>query len=137
MRVYLDSDVVISSLISDRGAAFHLLHQNIPDVELFLSNLSEQEIELVITELKLDQTAFKSLIKFVSKVEVASVEVGNCLELVNDRCDAHIVAGANKAEAEFLLSYNLKDYKIEAIKRKFNLIIMTPGKFLQYLRSKE
>ena len=52
-----------------------------------------------------------------------------------DPNDAHIIAGAVKAKAQFLLTYNLKDYKIDKIKKDFGIIVTTPAKFLQYLRS--
>ena len=42
LKVFVDSDVVISSLLSSTGAAYFLLH-NIDAVELSISNLSLQE----------------------------------------------------------------------------------------------
>lgn len=56
---------------------------------------------------------------------------------VNDPTDAHIVAGAVNSKSRFLTTYNLKDFKIELIKREFDIIVLSPGTLLQYLRSKK
>ncbi len=58
-------------------------------------------------------------------------------DYTSDINDAHIVVGAKKARTRFLISYNLKHYKIEKIKQDLNIIIVTPAKLLQYLRSLE
>lgn len=54
---------------------------------------------------------------------------------VVDKNDTHIVAGVVRARAKFLISYNLRHYRADVIKGDFGIIIMSPGKFLQYLRS--
>ena len=56
-------------------------------------------------------------------------------DYVDDVDDAHIVAGAHQTKARFLVSYNLKDYRIDHIKKDFGIIVLTPGLLLQYLRS--
>ena len=56
-------------------------------------------------------------------------------DYVEDLNDAHIVAGAAESKAHFLITYNIRDFKIEKIKKDFDIIVLTPGMFLQYLRS--
>ena len=56
-------------------------------------------------------------------------------EYVSDIHDAHIVSGAKEAKVRFLISYNLKDYNLEKIKQDLNILVMSPGQFIQYLRS--
>jgi len=53
----------------------------------------------------------------------------------NDPNDIHVVAGAVLASVDFLLTYNVRDFKIDKIKKDFNLICLRPAQFLQYLRS--
>ena len=43
LKVFVDSDVIISSLISSTGAACILLNQK--DLDLFISNVSLKELE--------------------------------------------------------------------------------------------
>lgn len=57
-------------------------------------------------------------------------------EYVTDINDAHIVAGAHVAKVGFLITYNLKHFRIEKIKNDFAILVMTPALFLQYLRSR-
>ena len=138
LKVFVDSDVVISSLISSLGAAFLLLNQT-SDLDLFISNKSLEELEKVTERLhieseglrKLMRTRFKTVILDESLEEIKSAFT----DYVIDIDDAHIVAGAKKANAQFFISYNKKHFKSERIKEDFNIILTTPSNLLQYLRS--
>lgn len=137
MIVFVDSDAIISSLISSTGASYVLL--NTKDLELFISNVSVEELHSVIKRLGISQRELKTLIdnkiKTV-KLEKTIAEIkSEYKQYVNDINDAHIVAGANASNARFLISYNIKDFKVNKIKNDFNIIVMTPGTLLQYLRS--
>lgn len=55
---------------------------------------------------------------------------------VYDIDDSHIVMGAQKSNSKFLLTYNIKDYNIDLIKKDFDIIVFKPGIFIQYLRRK-
>lgn len=55
---------------------------------------------------------------------------------VTDINDAHIIAGAHAAKADFLISYNLKHYKLDKIRSELGIVILTPAMFLQYLRGR-
>lgn len=138
LKVFIDSDVVISSLISSTGAAFLLLNQ-ITDLELFISNMSKDELEKVVDRLGLSSTALKQL----TQTRVTIINLEKRLEEIKkefadhvlDIDDAHIVAGAKKANVNFLISYNTKHFKADKIKDDFNIILTTPSNLLQYLRS--
>ena len=138
LRVYIDSDVIISSIISQSGAASFIF--NLKEIELFASNYSKIETKVVAERLGLKDLKVNDV--FEKKLEIISL--GDSLEkvkekfagYVTDKNDAHIVAGAVKAKAQFLISYNLRHYKADKIKSDFNLLIMTPAMFLQYLRRK-
>lgn len=75
MKVFTDSDVIISSLISSSGAS-HLLLESAESTKFFVSNISTKELKKVI-----------------------------------------------------------RHFKVDKILKDFNIIVTTPGKFLQYLRS--
>ncbi len=137
-KVFVDTDVVISSIISSTGAAFHLLNQT-HNLKLFLSNISVIEAEKVAERLGLSNEKLKNLSKqrfSIIKLEENLEEIRNLFTgYVLDIDDAHIIAGAKKAESQFLISYNTKHFKADQIKTDFNIILSTPANFLQYLRS--
>lgn len=136
--LFADSDVVISSILSSTGAAYLLIHQT-KGIKLYISNLSQKELEIVATRLKISQNELIVLLKNRFDIvdlklthEETSKEYKNYVSDIND---AHIIFGAKEAKVRFLITYNLKDYKIEKIKQDFNILVMTPGQFIQYLRS--
>jgi len=138
MDVYVDSDVVISSLLSRTGAAYHLL--NYSTITLIISSISLTEIKKVISRRGMEQKQFEQLIQ--KRLKIVTIKQGvstlkvKYLSYVLDINDAHIVAGAKAAKVDFLLTYNLKHYKTTKLKDDFNIQVLTPALFLQYLRSK-
>lgn len=126
MKIFVDSDVVISSLLSNTGAAYQLLNTD-NDVMKIISNLSQKELKIVMTRLNID--------KPLPILEIVNIEDFRKYAVYsNDPFDTHIVAAADQAKAKFLITYNLKHYKIDKIKQDLDIIVMTPGTFLQYLR---
>lgn len=139
MNIFIDSDVVISSLLSSHGAAYQLFHQNHSGLSFFVSNISQRELHIVINKLKIDETSLKLLIEqsftIVHLTDTIEAIKTSYKEYVKDINDAHVVAGSHKAQVRFLITYNIKDFKAEKIKRDFDISILSPGIFLQYLRS--
>jgi len=138
VKVFVDTDVVISSLISEKGAAFLLL-TNTKGIQLYISNISLQETEKVVARLGLESEKGRDFIEkrldVVEILEEASEIQAKFSNYVLDFDDAHIVAGSVTAKAQFLISYNIKDFKKAEIKEEFNIIVATPANLLQYLRS--
>ncbi len=133
VRVFLDSDVVISSLISHKGASYMLI--NTAYVEKVVSSISVAEITIVVKRLKLSIEKFRKLLKdFLQVINLTSHE--DFSDFVLDPHDAHVVAGAKQSEAKFLVSYNIKHYKVDAIKGKLGIRVVRPSEFVQYLRLK-
>jgi len=137
LKIFLDSDVIVSSLLSKTGAAYLLLnHKNL---RFFISNFSLKELNLVIKKLNITQKSLNSLIKRKLKIIKLADNIEKLKKkfalYVADSNDAHIVAGAVAAEARFLVTYNLKHYHDEKIKAEFGLILLTPARLLQYLRN--
>lgn len=133
-KIFLDSDVIVSSLISSRGASHLLLKQK---QNYFISTLSVKEITFVIKRLSLDPRAFTKLQKHsVKTIKLTKSQVTRAYNrYVLDPKDAHIVAAAKRAYCRFLITYNLKHYRSESLKRDLNIIVLTPGQYLQYQRS--
>lgn len=139
VKVFVDSDVVISSLISQKGAANLLLNSD--KVEVVISNFSKKELKKVSEKLDIEQDKLNKLItERLKVVKLKSTLAGTKLEFekyTNDLNDAHIVAGAKQAKVKFLITYNIKDYRKEDIKQDFGIMIITPAVLLQYLRAKD
>lgn len=138
-KVFVDTDVVISSLLSNRGAAYFLLDKQAD--KSIISNISKVELERVAARLEIDKERLKDLIK--SKFEVVKLNVNlakikrDFRNYTSDPNDAHIVAGAKQVKAKFLLTYNTRHFKREKIRDDFKIIVVTPAQHLQYLRSLE
>lgn len=137
MRVFIDSDVVISSLISSKGAAYSLLQQS--KIKPIISSVSDKELRAVIKRLGIKPEKLDELIK--QRFEVVEIS-RNLKEIkqryskyVTDENDAHIVAGGDNANVKYLISYNLRHFKTDKIKDELDILVMTPALFLQYLRS--
>ncbi len=136
MRAFIDSDVIISALISSRGAAHFLLTQ--PSITHVISSISLLEIRKVVDRMSLDMRQLETLLK---NIEVGSVtikipEIKNKYgQYVTDTNDAHIVAGAHILRTRYLISYNLRHFKTDKLKSKLDIVLLTPALFMQYLRS--
>ena len=138
IRVFVDTDVIISSLISETGAAFALIY-SMDKVQLYISTFSELELNKVVDRLHLSQAILQKAIS----TRLTSVEISQeykkvkieFADYVSDPDDSHIVAGAKKAEASFLISYNVRHFNAEKLKKDFQIVLLTPGLFLQHLRS--
>ena len=138
IKIFLDSDVVISSLISKSGVAYLLINSSFPNLGLFVSNLSVQEITKVSKRLNLDQKRLKVAIGKLDKIMMEDQLIDikkKYRDYVSDIDDTHIVAGAVKSKARFLISYNIKDFKVGKIKQDFNIIVTSPANLIQYLRT--
>lgn len=137
LTIFLDSDVIISSIISKKGAAFSLINNK--KIVKYISNISFKEIKIVTKRLKLDMKPSKNifaqfkLVILKENIDVLKTEYG---KFVFDDNDAHIVADVKESLANFLITYNLKHFKKDLIKQNLKAITLTPALFLQYLRSR-
>ena len=139
IAVFVDSDVVISSLLSTKGAAFFLLKEQ--KGTFTISNISKKEIREVADRLEIDRDKLISLIKKRLKIvnlteDLTKIKM-DFKDYTSDINDAHIVAGVVRAKAKFLLTYNIRHFNRQKISEDFGIIILTPAQYLQYLRSLE
>ena len=137
VKVFVDSDVVISSLLSDKGAAHFILNKQ--SSKSIISNVSKVELERVSDRLGISGGKLQDLIKNKFKVIKLSADLPKIKSdfqiYASDVNDAHIVAGAKQAKAKFLLTYNIRYFRREKIKNGLNIVVLTPAQYLQYLRS--
>ncbi len=137
MRVFIDSDVVISSLLSSKGAAYTLLYTS--DVTPVISSLSVSELRVVCKRMHMASGLLEGRIREKFEVVIININPQKMREkyqpYVTDTRDAHIVAGAAIAKTKYLISYNLRHFKAGKIKSELDILLMTPALTLQYLRS--
>lgn len=136
LEVFFDSDVIISSIISNKGAAHLLLNSSA--ISPNASDVQQQELSIVANRLDLNLGRLNNLIKDkfrIMKIKILKPEIKKrFLKYVLDPNDAHIVAGIATAKPSFFVSYNLRHFKIDKIKTDFKAISLTPAQLLQYLR---
>ena len=133
---FLDSDVVISSLLSSRGAARVLIDAGA--VDRWVSSSSVRELEDVVDRMVIERTKLHHTLRrchVASLIEYEATLVRTHARYVSDEGDAHVVAGVVEAHAQYLITYNLKHFYRDRIKADFDILVMTPALFLQYLRS--
>lgn len=135
IKVFLDSDVVISAMLSSKGASFEII-KNL-QIKKIISKAVKTEAEEVVQRLQISDTNMQQIFRKVEVIELKLEKARVAEEFVPyvfDEEDSHVVAGALKSTARFLLTHNLKHYRTEKIKQDFDIITMKPGMFLQYLR---
>lgn len=131
--VYLDSDVIISSCLSSTGAAHLLLEKD--NLIKFYTDIQENEIKTVIDRLNITPKTLHQTLKKCTLIHLKSPNLDLYSKYTLDIYDRHIIAGVVTSKAKFLISYNLKHFYIDTIKRDLNITILTPAQFLQFLRS--
>ncbi|MCL4392545.1 PIN domain-containing protein [Patescibacteria group bacterium] len=139
MKVFLDTDVIISSFLSSSGASYYLINESLNITEFYISNFSVKEIEIVTKRLKIQNKLkdLKSKLN-VTDLDYKSSDIKKLFgKYVYDINDAHIVIAAKQSHSRFLLTYNIKDYDLNLIKKDLDITILEPGVFIQYLRSIE
>ncbi|MBU1127298.1 PIN domain-containing protein [Patescibacteria group bacterium] len=136
IQVFLDTDVVISALLSKTGASYELIRN--PLISKIISKTVKKEIEEVKKRLNIDNRKVEKLLERIStaSLNLTKKEVSEeYKKFVLDEKDSHVVAGANKTKSKFLLTHNLKHYRVNKINTEFGILVLKPGMFLQYLRS--
>lgn len=136
IRVFVDSDVIISSLLSRTGAAYLLMYDT--RITRYVTDVSFVELKRVAGVLHISEKELVNLVRSQCK-EVRIADKRDALkrmtEFIRDMGDAHIVLGAKLAKTKFLVTYNMKHYRTEKIRDDLGIIVLTPAFLLQYLRS--
>lgn len=139
IKIFIDSDVVISSLLSQTGASNVVIQST--SLSSFISDFSYEELIRIINKLKIDKKKLEKILKNRLKIIKLKKDKEEILtqfkKYTYDIEDVHIVAGAVESNSKFLITFNIKDYKIEKIYQDLSIKIILPGELLQYLRSLE
>jgi len=137
IKVFLDSDVLVSALLSKTGASFEIV-KNAKIVKV-ISKTIEEEIHTVASRLDIAfpiQDLLQETETITLNLEKARLSQ-KYIPYVLDIEDSHVVAGAQKAGVTFLLTHNIKHYHLAKIKNDLDINVMKPGTFLQYFRTRK
>lgn len=136
IKVFLDTDVLISALLSQKGASYKLINDT--KFKKIISKTITEEINEVSRRENVNKGAVRAILKktkiiplFLSKEKLLKTYS----KYVFDEEDSHVVAGAYISKSNFLLTHNIKHYHVVKIKNDLGIKVMRPGDFLQYLRS--
>lgn len=137
MKIFLDTNVIFSAAMSDQGAAFEVFRiaKKIP-LSLWTSDHCLKELHGIEKKISLEKTIHEFLKRHPLQI-VRLKKSKNPLLLrkyVFDRNDQHVVEAAVQVKAEFLITFNTKDFARELLFRDFHLQVLTQGYFLQWLR---
>jgi predicted nucleic acid-binding protein len=133
-KVYVDSDVIIAALLSNQGVSYDFLFSK--GSIKYISDSSYKELVTVVERKGLSKTALDEIV--ASSLTVVK-DIQDTLSLDNtyvmDLYDTHIINGAIACKVQFLVTYNIRHFYAEKIKQTFDIIVLRPGNYLQYLRS--
>ncbi len=136
IAIFLDSDVIIAALLSEKGASSEIIKNGA--LKKFVSKTIIKEVDEVSTRLHIDtpdKTLFETF--YVISLDIKKERLAKkYFAYVSDLEDSHVVAAARRSKSSFLLTHNLKHYNTDLIEQKLKIIVLNPGQFLQYLRSK-
>ena len=133
LTVFVDSDVVISSLLSSSGAAATLFTQ--AECQWHVSTFSLRELVIVCRELGIAKERFKGKCTVTPLANLPKIQKTFGM-FVTDIHDAHIIAGAKAVKAQFLVTYNLRHFRRDAIREQLGIIVIPPAHLLQHLRGR-
>ncbi len=113
LKVFIDSDVIISGSFSQKGASFLILQ--IAELGFIQGYISPQVLEEcrrnIHKKLPSALASFNKIVKksYLTISDPSNRDVQNAMPFAEKK-DAPILAGAIKAKADYLTMFNTKDY---------------------------
>ena len=133
MRVFLDTNVLISSFIA-RGLSSEIFRLIIKEHELVIGDKVLNEFERILLEkFKIPKNKVKEILNFFEAFEKCTLSDEKSPIKLRDKDDESILANALKSNADVLIT---GDKDLLDIKGKIRLKILTPREFLQLIRTK-
>ena len=131
-RVVIDSNVIYSGLLSQKGSSFKLL-KLIPDnaftVAVSVPLILEYESVLVknLGKLNLNKKDINDFLDYICAVAEDTRIFYLWRPLLKDPYDDHILEVAVSSNSKYIITYNIKDF-VEA--RSFGIKVISPDVFL-------
>lgn len=140
LTVFLDSSVILAGMASPLGGAGFLLQAaRKKKISLIATPLIINEVNRHLSKLKLQSKQLKTLLnrRIICLVkDPDEAIISRCRRLTADPDDAHVLAGAILANANFLLSLDKKHVLTKRVKKHlFPIRVFSPEQFWQSLKS--
>jgi len=140
-RVFLDSSILITAILSSQGGSFYILTQLKDKFYFQINNYVLEEVFEVLDKKFYSQKELKNylfLLLGLAKVEILSNSSQSSLKRlfkVINREDAPILASA-LSNSNYLLTLDkdFLDEKVRDLARKNNVLIFTPKEFISFLQ---
>lgn len=138
-KVFLDSSVIFAGIVSETGASRVILDlSESKKIESYISSIIVEEV-LRNLKKKFGEKLVIDFLRFLSKSNFKKIEFENEEEILQyasytAKKDAHVIAGAYKSAASYLISLDKKHIlplMIEGVTtQSFPFKIMPPSEFL-------
>lgn len=142
LHVFLDSSVIVSALISSKGASAELIRlAERGKIQGVTSSYATEEIHHVLTR-KAPQLipSFNNLfdLDIIHIVSSPSLkDVHRAKRMITDPNDAPILASAMQHHVNYLVTLDRNDFILDpSVTEKSRLSIVTPGQLLKIVKSK-
>ena len=130
-NIVIDTNVLLSALYSNKGASYKLL--SIIDSDKFVVNISTTLIyeyeEILKQKSKLEFKYIDSILNYICKIGKKNKIFYLWRPKLRDVDDDFLLELAVKSDS-IIVTLNKKDFKPA---KQFNLNVMTPKEFLQYI----
>jgi putative PIN family toxin of toxin-antitoxin system len=130
-NIVIDTNVLLSALYSNKGASYKLL--SIIDSDKFVVNISTTLIyeyeEILKKKSKLEFKYIDSILNYICKIGKKNKIFYLWRPKLKDVDDDFLLELAVKSDS-IIVTLNKKDFKPA---KQFNLKVMTPKEFLQYI----
>ena len=139
MKVFLDSSVLVSALLSSKGASSRLLELHEAGLlECTISEYVMKEVYSVIQrkfpELKETFDELLEVLNFKMIHQLEDTQLKFAKEWISDANDAPILAAAKKAKVDHLITLDIRHFiKATKVSKLSGLSIVTPAQFFQAL----
>jgi len=138
-RVFLDSSVLISGVLSPTGASAAILDLGeAEEIDIIISKAVLVEADRIFEKKFPDLTGyFREFIKNLSPVVIEDPTLAQVrsAEGVIDKDDAVILAAAKKEDIHFLISLDIKHFHTDKVRQYLKIPVITPAQFLVEFRN--
>lgn len=134
-KIVLDTNIIYSAVRSKRGMAYRLIsiideHKYRIQISVPLILEYEDVLKRNLTHLTLSDSDINDLIDYLCKVGEKRKIYYLWRPVLKDVKDDFILELAVESECDFIITYNIKDFKGA---EKFNIKVITPIEFLKIL----
>ncbi len=140
-RLFLDTSVIMAAVFSPRGGSsgiIDLAKSDMLDLVITESVVLEAHRKLKRKYSQKEQQVLQQILaplRTSIKPSASSKEIKQFDHLINDVDDRHVLAGAAKYYADYIITLDRKHFMTEQLQATVSLYrIMAPGEFLRHYR---